>query len=855
MTGGKPRIHDRAHRILQRLTGSAEPLEEIVDSDRSERIAERLHQIEQLFLLHGGQRTGPDLAELLFEWGHLQVLELIGEGSFGQVYRAYDSVLDREVALKLLKTDQERPFQSQVFLHEGRQLAMVRHRNVLAVHGAAVNDGRAGLWTDLVDGETAQSDRYRNELAQHSAALEFIESVARALQAVHSAGLVHGDIKPGNVMRDVAGDWILMDFGASLDSRNSRQAPPIASGTPLYMAPEVVLGGVPDVHSDIYSLGATFYRVLTGSPPIESQDWNELKALHQGDRAIPPARLESDPQGRIGRLVDRMLSVDPQQRPDSGQILAEIQSIREAPHRRFRRIAFGSIAAVLVVGLIASSIGFFRAESALEQARLEQANTDAVNQFLQRILLTPSATGRARDVNVEDMLRFAAEDSQSSLAAQPNAQVVVNRVLADSFNVLNRPELALEQIGLARETLVQNNLSLPQEARALDLMEIRAAEIQERHEDAIALADAFIDRYLGVLGDSDRQIRWARLYKVTNLLALSRFDSALEIMVEHFTDIPSPEVAERDFGYGILQAWVNVYKRLGRYQEAAERAEEALDWLQRYPRARLFHKAYALANLALALSDINEQDRAIGVFKDALPLFEQIFGRGSRDHVGIWVNLASAQREAGRVIDAQQSLEQALELMRRFPQESTTELQLVVQMNLSNLLNANGEASRSEALMRDARERMIEHWGRSHSNTLIQELNLSELLSQQQRFEEARALAEETLETMGEAFGESHVLTLLGLDNLAVALNGLDRGEEALELHDRALAALAEQLGSDHPYALRVERSRMTTLQSVSPGEANAGAIEALIRRHEEALGPDHFDTEKARGLLEALER
>ncbi|MEE4330151.1 MAG: serine/threonine-protein kinase, partial [Wenzhouxiangella sp.] len=629
MSNAKLMADERARRILQRLAGSSESLAATRSSDDSARLAEKLHQIEQLFLLHGGQRSGPASGDILFEWGHLQVLESIGQGSFGEVYRAYDRALDREVALKLLKTDHDRPFQAQLFLHEGRQLALVRHRNVLAVHGAAVHDGRPGLWTDLIDGKTAQDDEYRDRLSQLEPALAFIESMAQALLAVHSSGLVHGDIKPGNVMRDASGEWILMDFGASLDYRSTEQTPPIASGTPLYMAPEVVLGAAPDTRSDVYSMGAMFYRVLVGSPPFEVQQWSELQALHKNGRQAPRARLENDPLGRVGGLIDRMLSVTPDQRPDPGQILAEIQSIREAPHRRFRRVALISIAAVLVAGLIAASVGFFRAEIALELAEAEQANTEAINQFLASILLTPSSTGRARDFTVEDMLRFAAADTEEALADQPQAQIVVRRVLADSFNVLDNPELALEQIRMARATLAESKLSIPEESRSLELLEIRAAEIEDRHEESLALAESFIDRYQGDLGEDHRQIRWARMYQVTNLSALDRHEQAIALLESHFVDIPSPETAQRDFGYGILQAWVNVYKGLGRFPEAAERAEEALEWLDRYPRARLFHRAYALGNLALALSDVNQQERAIEVYQEALPLLERVFGTGS----------------------------------------------------------------------------------------------------------------------------------------------------------------------------------------------------------------------------------
>ncbi len=231
-------------------------------------------------------------------------------------------------------------------------------------------------------------------------------------------------------------------------------------------------------------------------------------------------------------------------------------------------------------------------------------------------------------------------------------------------------------------------------------------------------------------------------------------------------------------------------------------------------------------------------------------MHERVHGTGSRNHVGALISLASAQRESGRIPEAQESMEQALDLMRRFPEASTKEIELVVQMNLANLRNAIGEADQAEAMMRRSLVQMTEQWGPVHQLVLTQEYNLAELLSQQGRFDEARQLAEQTLATKRETIGESHPLTLLSMDNLAVALSGLGRGEEALGLHDRALAALSARLGTEHPYVLMIERHRMSTLASFAPEQIQAGDIEALIQRHELALGAEHFDTEKARALL-----
>jgi hypothetical protein len=655
MSRSEDRAGDRARRILERLAGSSESLKESAGQLDQSRVANRLHQIEQLFLLHGGERDsriGPDPDNVLFEWGHLQVLQRLGEGSFGNVYRSYDRTLDREVALKLLKTDHGRPFQSQLFLHEARQLALVRHRNVLAVHGAAVHDGRPGLWTDLLDGRTAHDERYRESFGQLDSALDLIESLALALQAVHSAGLVHGDVKPSNIMRDASGEWILMDFGASLDQRRAQGTPAMTSGTPQYMAPEVVLGQPPSAGADLYSMGATLYRVLTGHAPVEVADWNALTAYHDSQRQPASAAGQPGLDRRVGRLIDGLMARMPDERTSLGDVLERVRSIREAPQRRFRLVALASIAALLVLGLTLTSLGFYRAIEARVEAEREQQNTAAVNRFLQRVLATPSTTGQVRDLSVEDMLRRAADDVAPLLRDQAAAQIMVHRVLAESFNTLHLPEMALAQIEVARERLLESGRLMPKIERELDLQVIRAAELEERHEASIALAETFVAAHLDALGDDHMDIRLARKHLVTNRLSLSRQDEADEIMRAYFLDVPEPETAENHFGYEILQSWANLHRMQGRFEESVATAERALDWLDRYPLARPVNRLSGLTTLALSLGHLGQPARAIEVLEEILPIQERMFGAGSGEHLGTLVNICgfSARVRAHRGI-------------------------------------------------------------------------------------------------------------------------------------------------------------------------------------------------------------
>src|SRR5512132_2593923 len=147
----------------------------------------------------------PEPGPLLFAWGPLQVLERVGEGAGGEVYRAFDPGLRTEVALKLLKPGSSwSPAARDRFQDEARKLAQVRHPNVLAVHGVGEHEGRMGIWTDFIRGCSLE---------------EYIRD-DRALAAVHARGLVHCDVKASNVMREQGGRILLMDFGCVAQLRS-----------------------------------------------------------------------------------------------------------------------------------------------------------------------------------------------------------------------------------------------------------------------------------------------------------------------------------------------------------------------------------------------------------------------------------------------------------------------------------------------------------------------------------------------------------------------------------------------------------------------------------------------------------
>jgi serine/threonine protein kinase len=253
-------------------------------------------------------------------WGHLDLLNVVGRGSYGVVYRAWDTSLERLVALKLFH-GAARP---EAVIEEGRMLARVRHENVVAVYGADVIDGVAGIWMELVHGRTLDTMvNATGPLSARDAAAIGVD-IARALAAVHAAGLLHCDVKAQNVVQEAGGRVVLMDFGAGRLAPEMRDEDQIVdvAGTPRYMAPELFHHGASATRaSDVYSLGVLIYFLVTGKYPVAGTTVNELRRNHEAgafrplrdlNPGLPPALLDA-----VARATER----DPQLRPESAAIV------------------------------------------------------------------------------------------------------------------------------------------------------------------------------------------------------------------------------------------------------------------------------------------------------------------------------------------------------------------------------------------------------------------------------------------------------------------------------------------------------------------------------------------------------
>jgi serine/threonine-protein kinase len=247
-------------------------------------------------------------------WGHLQLVEKVGEGTFGEVYRAFDTQLHREVALKLLKPEKSPGRLAQRILREGRILARVRHPHVVVVHGAETHDGRVGLWMEFIRGATLEKlVRKQGAFSAREAAL-IGQDLCRAMAAVHGAGLVHRDIKAQNVMREEGGRVVLMDFGAGRSREETGPGANRLTGTPLYLAPEVLAGGDATVRSDIYSLGVLLYYLVTGDYPVKATNLDDLRLAQREGRRVRLQDARADLPDGFVRVVERAVAPNPAER-------------------------------------------------------------------------------------------------------------------------------------------------------------------------------------------------------------------------------------------------------------------------------------------------------------------------------------------------------------------------------------------------------------------------------------------------------------------------------------------------------------------------------------------------------------
>ena len=279
---------------------------------------------------NGGEASGPeDPQSSAFVPGRVlvdryRIVSLLGKGGMGEVYRADDLKLEQPVALKFLPSALE---QDQALLkalyNEVRAARRVSHRHVCRVYDIGEAEGMHFLTMEYIEGEDLGSLLHRIGRLPSDKAIELIRQLCSGLQAAHEEGLLHLDLKPGNLMIDREGVLRITDFGLARLSRDAASETKRA-GTPAYMAPEQLLEGKASVLSDLYAVGLVMYAMVTGrrvhntNSPVEIARWYE-----SGSIPDPPSRTVADLDREVERVILHLLESDPVKRPASANAVLE----------------------------------------------------------------------------------------------------------------------------------------------------------------------------------------------------------------------------------------------------------------------------------------------------------------------------------------------------------------------------------------------------------------------------------------------------------------------------------------------------------------------------------------------------
>lgn len=619
------------------------------------------------------QADRPEAPPTSTTWGSFTLLARVGFGGFGEVYRAWDPHLQREVALKLLlpgAVGGEAEYES--MLREARALASVHHTNIVPVHGIERQAGRVGFWTDFVRGKTLSVlVSEQGTFGARETALIGLD-VAKALSAVHRAGILHRDVKAENVMREEGGRILLMDFG--LSSLQQRQAN--IAGTPSYMAPELFRGGQSTVATDIYAMGVLLYYLVAGEYPAKLSGLTASESLARLANRKPLMDLRPDVPEALLRTVSTAMELDPAKRFSSaGQLASALAESLGAPppgesatgvdhdalkaRRRVRILAGLAVAAALVAGIAVWPAGrqrlfhladekasgpsgsvpsttvddqFQKAEDLLLKSYKNANTAEAVKGFQAVLQADPNNALAEARLGLAYFIQYRAGGDQKLLDMAKDATsraINVNSNLAPPYITLSRIAAMEGQTALAMQQ-VQKALALePRNAEAYGAL----ADVYQAEGKGEAAATA----YQKAFDLAPKDWRWPVRLGYNELLA-----GNLKEAVVHFQR-----------GVDLAPDNAIAYINLGIANEQSENLAEARKDLEAALKIEPNGRAYSALGSVLLLE--GKYDNATGMYTKSIELKQN-------DYVA-WSNLGVAYNWSGKQHDkAVQAFRKAIEL-------------------------------------------------------------------------------------------------------------------------------------------------------------------------------------------------
>lgn len=406
----------------------------------------------------------PEL-RFLANWPRYRIEGFLGAGGMGSVYKAFDPALNRYVAIKFLHRND--PTQTEQFLREARSQARVDHPNICRVYEVGEVEDRPYIAMQFIDGRNLADV---HDVLPVESKVRLVRDVARAVHAAHRTGLIHRDLKPGNILvgRDDAGQLApqVVDFGLARDADDAGLTRPgSVTGTPAYLSPEQAQGKTLDRRTDVYSLGVVLYELLGGRPPFQGPNPPQTLVRLIQDEAVPLSKLNPAVARDLETVVMKCLEKDPAQRYGSARALADDldrwlagDPIEARPagwaYRMGKRLrknrTVATVAAAAVVALVAlGSVTVRNHWRALETAELAQRFGQQVKEVEDTMRL--SALLPRHDISAHKAeLGRQLEGIQTEMARLgPLAAAPGHAALGRGFLALHRYEMARDHLEAA----------------------------------------------------------------------------------------------------------------------------------------------------------------------------------------------------------------------------------------------------------------------------------------------------------------------------------------------------------------------------------------------------------------------
>ena len=759
-------------------------------------LARRLAKLKSLAQAMHGRSDGGS------RWGHLQQLQLAGQGGFGAVYRAYDPTLDRTVALKLRHVEGAALLPSGVdFVAEARRLARVRHPNVLAVHGASYHDGRAGLWTDWIEGETLSARLDRTGPLHGDELLRVLRELAEALDAVHQAGLVHGDVKASNVMLDLQGRVILMDFGAGFESSSEGSA--ISAGTPRYLAPEIEAGGAGTLAVDLYAYGVLAHLLATQRYPERG-------------------RIGSMPGPRgLRTLVARLLDAHPEARPRIDEVRRSLQRLSDAPRLRVRRWLLASVVVGFAGIALATTIGLRREQTQLKRA--ERVSDFLAALYREQDPLTRDAEAARKPAVV---VAEAVSRVKSELADDPPSQARLLRVLGETQLNLSELAAAGATLELAASRVADGrNVLLSAEIDALRgvlaLQELRNEDAERYFAQALRQASA-------AEGPESVAVGRIKALSASTLLTLSRFKDA-QVVAESAYALLSKQLGEDH------PETINALVSLGAVQEQLR--QDVAAKLHLRSAVALIERRFGAQNARLVrpltlLGEVLRRDRDFdegrAVLQRGVDISRLQLGERNSQLADILISRSRLESEAGDSASAIAALDAA---ERALPEnEPSTLAQLLASRGKIWIESRDGV--RAEPDLRAALKLRRETGGLRTGIAWFSQAELGWALALQGRFDEAHALQSEAARELRALLGPDAYQNALISVRRAITYDLQKDWRKAISYYRDSVKIEEKFYGPGHFLHFSWNLAMAQALAHLDDGQDEAAAIvDALIGR------------------------